>query len=234
MKFDRLGVNEKEKDNESSLKSWKYFKMYNDSIILDLFQGQYKCTIKCSNCGYKYISFDNYINLELPIPKKNSQIQIKFFKLNGEYFELNFNLDNNITIRNIIEEAINYLDEEEYLKSMFNFENDNDDYNESALFAKILYNSIEVVRFNNEYKIINIYKTDYNNINNNKNSKLYDNLKITEIFEHNINSELVLYERTIKQQEIYIYIYPTKGKKIPLILNYHIILNFYYYLYYYS
>ena len=62
MKFDRLEVNKKEKDNESSEKSWRYYKMFNDSIILDLFQGQYKCTIQCSNCGYKYISFDNFIN----------------------------------------------------------------------------------------------------------------------------------------------------------------------------
>ena len=98
---------------------------------------------------------------------------------------------------------------------MFNSENDNGDYNESAFFAKILYNSIEVVKFNNEYKIINIYKTNYNNINNNKNLRLYDNLKLKEFFENNINSELVLYERNINQQKIYIYIYPTKEKIIP-------------------
>ena len=105
------------------------------------------------------------------------------------------------------------------MKLMFNSENDNGDYNESAFFAKILYNSIEVVKFNNEYKIINIYKTDYNNINNNKNLKLYDNLKLTEFFENNLKSELVLYERTIKQKEIYIYIYPTKEKITLDILN---------------
>ena len=40
-----------ESDEEASKRWWDYYKSRENSIIVDLFQGQYKSTIKCLKCG---------------------------------------------------------------------------------------------------------------------------------------------------------------------------------------
>eukprot|EP00731_Ephydatia_muelleri_P017744 Em0010g842a len=45
-------------DKEAAEKSWKNHRKRNDSIIVDLFQGQFRSTITCRACGYRSVTFD--------------------------------------------------------------------------------------------------------------------------------------------------------------------------------
>ena len=47
---------------------WDLYKARNDSIIVDLFQGQYRSTLVCPACGKVSIKFDPFMYLTLPIP----------------------------------------------------------------------------------------------------------------------------------------------------------------------
>ncbi|EJU03817.1 UCH-domain-containing protein [Dacryopinax primogenitus] len=47
---------------------WDGYLKRNDSVIVDLFQGQYKSTLVCPECAKVSITFDPYMYLTLPLP----------------------------------------------------------------------------------------------------------------------------------------------------------------------
>lgn len=49
-------------------KSWEGYMMRNDSVIVDLFQGQYQSTLVCPECQKISITFDPFMYLTLPLP----------------------------------------------------------------------------------------------------------------------------------------------------------------------
>ncbi|KAH3664077.1 hypothetical protein OGAPHI_004791 [Ogataea philodendri] len=49
-------------------KCWEIHKMRNNSVVIDLFVGQYKSTLVCPDCGKVSITFDPYNDLTLPLP----------------------------------------------------------------------------------------------------------------------------------------------------------------------
>ncbi|KAG9312963.1 cysteine proteinase [Chiua virens] len=49
-------------------KSWHGYMQRNDSVIVDLFQGQYQSTLVCPECQKISITFDPFMYLTLPIP----------------------------------------------------------------------------------------------------------------------------------------------------------------------
>ena len=51
-------------------KQWDIYKARNDSVIVDLFQGQYRSTLVCPVCSKVSIKFDPFMYLTLPIPNK--------------------------------------------------------------------------------------------------------------------------------------------------------------------
>ncbi|KAK4795653.1 hypothetical protein SAY86_027979 [Trapa natans] len=55
-------------DEEVAEESWIYHKARNDSIIVDVCQGQYKSTLVCPACGKISITFDPFMYLTLPLP----------------------------------------------------------------------------------------------------------------------------------------------------------------------
>ena len=59
-----------EKDFECSHRFWDMHIKRNNSIITDLFTGQYKSTIECPKCKWISITYDPFISLSLPIPDK--------------------------------------------------------------------------------------------------------------------------------------------------------------------
>ena len=65
---------EEQRDNESDLdcakRFWDLHIRRNNSIITDLFSGQYKSTIHCPNCNWISQTYDPFNNLILPIPKQ--------------------------------------------------------------------------------------------------------------------------------------------------------------------
>lgn len=48
--------------------AWEGYKKRNDSVIVDLFQGQYKSTLVCPECEKVSITFDPFMYLTLPLP----------------------------------------------------------------------------------------------------------------------------------------------------------------------
>ncbi|KAI8098310.1 uncharacterized protein B0P05DRAFT_601403 [Gilbertella persicaria] len=67
------------KDAEIAKRSWDYHKARNDSIIVDLFQGQFKSKLVCEECRNVSVTFDPFMYLSLPLPiKKKSKTTIVY------------------------------------------------------------------------------------------------------------------------------------------------------------
>ena len=68
-----IELNEKqpeENDIDASNRWWEAYLRRDDSIIMDLFSGQYKSTLKCPFCDKISITYDQFSCLELPIENK--------------------------------------------------------------------------------------------------------------------------------------------------------------------
>jgi ubiquitin carboxyl-terminal hydrolase 4/11/15 len=61
-------------DTEIAEESWKMHLMRNQSIIVDLFQGQLKSTVTCPDCSRISITFDPFMFLSVPLPSKESRL----------------------------------------------------------------------------------------------------------------------------------------------------------------
>ncbi|XP_058104994.1 ubiquitin carboxyl-terminal hydrolase 9-like [Magnolia sinica] len=55
-------------DEEFADECWRNHKARNDSIIVDVCQGQYKSTLVCPNCSKVSVTFDPFMYLSLPLP----------------------------------------------------------------------------------------------------------------------------------------------------------------------
>lgn len=66
-------------DRKAAEESWKLHKMRNDSIIDDLFKGQFKSTLTCHECNKVSVKFDEFCCLSVPIPKDQKVVQVIFF-----------------------------------------------------------------------------------------------------------------------------------------------------------
>ena len=225
----KIAVKQKnENDKQASDRYWKYYKSNNNSIIVDLFRGQYKSYTKCMECGKSSISFDTYINLDLPIPSKKVVKYIKLCLSNGDFVNLSIHIDEKTEIKDIIKKGILYLDNKKYFDyiNTIKIKNNIFNYNNTKAPENLLYNNLIVVEFDYELKINNIYKTSYNNYDNNKNNQkmninininnkknaissknliidddkniIDDKKKILNIYEKNKNIELVLFEKNMK------------------------------------
>ena len=72
-----------ESDEVFGFESWKNFLKRNQSIIVDLFMGQYKSKVVCPDCGFESITFDPYSTVSLPIPcKENTVLKCFVFSSN--------------------------------------------------------------------------------------------------------------------------------------------------------
>ena len=235
-----------ESDESASKRWWDYYLSRENSIIVDLFQGQFKSTIQCSICGNSSISYDTYMNLGLPIPTIKTSNQIKLLTSDQNFIDINVKINDNIALKDVIKKAINYLNKTKYIDYIKNTKNENviSTNSNSEIPEKVLYNNIKVIEFSKGFKINNIYKTAFENININYNSKdnmkqpLFDNLKLNVIYKNNNNSEFILYENelNIDPQNYYdVYIYPLTEKTIEgfisdsikkIILSYPILIQF--------
>ena len=74
---------ENETDSTASERWWSCHKKREDSIIVDLFHGQFKSTIDCPVCMRKNITYDPFMFLGLSIPSELASIKLKcFYKKN--------------------------------------------------------------------------------------------------------------------------------------------------------
>ena len=187
---------ENENDAQAALRWWKYHLKREDSIIVNLFHGQLKNKVTCTECGKNSIIYDPYMILSLPIPSGRYHLIIKYFGYDPNNFhEFNINM-NERTISNDIEEIII-----EELNTIFE-----DKKNEKKKINK----NISKKRKINKKK--NIQIDNNNEINNNENNinsielvlltkdkKIYKILnKNDKIFEYiNNGYEIVEYEKEI-------------------------------------
>lgn len=65
-------------DEQISVESWENHKKRNDSIIVDLFQGQFRSTLVCPECQYISVTFDPFMYLSLPIPSTKKSFFLPF------------------------------------------------------------------------------------------------------------------------------------------------------------
>ena len=76
---------EEQKENESDIEAgdrfWNYHKQREDSIIIDLFYGQYKSTTTCPDCNKQCILYEPFNSIGLSIPEKIATLNIKYISI---------------------------------------------------------------------------------------------------------------------------------------------------------
>jgi ubiquitin carboxyl-terminal hydrolase 19 len=65
-------------DREVAEESWRVHKKRNDSMIVDLFQGQFKSTLVCQECNKESVTFDPFMSLSVPIPRNLRRLPVIF------------------------------------------------------------------------------------------------------------------------------------------------------------
>lgn len=108
-----------ESDEEASNRFWQALVSRENSIIVDLFHGQYKTQIKCGGCKKLTTSYDPFMCLPLAIPDKSiPKVRFKVFPNNYDYkffiVEV-FDVSKTTVVREVknkIRENINYRNRE--------------------------------------------------------------------------------------------------------------------------
>ena len=103
---------ENETDKQASKRFWDNNLKRNDSIITDLFYGQFKSSVICTECGWKSITFVPFdiLNLSLVTKYENSENveEFKFFYIPKEVLRNSYclnirNINNGETLDNLID-----------------------------------------------------------------------------------------------------------------------------------
>ncbi|KAK2701988.1 hypothetical protein QYM36_019377 [Artemia franciscana] len=68
-------------DRMKAKEAWDKYKLRNDSIIVDLFHGQFKSCLICPQCKKKSVTFDPFLSLSVPIPTLPKVYTIHLFYL---------------------------------------------------------------------------------------------------------------------------------------------------------
>ena len=65
---------------EAAAIAWERYKARNDSFIVDHFQGQYRSKLFCPVCEKVSVTFDPYMYVSVPLPKKTTELCVVVFK----------------------------------------------------------------------------------------------------------------------------------------------------------
>jgi len=182
-------------DKEGAYKSWERYLKRENSMIVDLFHGQFKSTINCKYCKRISRSFDSFNNISVPIPSKRYEINIKYFGYNfNNFYEVSVPINEDTIASNIID-IIN-------LKIYMKKHNPNvekkshkakrkrgGDTSKNEEIKELTGDSIEVLLLDNNKKIYKIFDP-----------REYIYLYISKGY------ELVAYEKNNKNENIYFYL----------------------------
>ena len=70
-------------DSVVAEEQWECFLKRNQSVIVDLFYGQYKSHVVCTRCKYVSNKFEPFLSLTVPIPTmKQTSIKVNYFPRN--------------------------------------------------------------------------------------------------------------------------------------------------------
>ena len=174
--FEMKNKRNDESDKEASNRWWKLYKLREDSIIVDLFHGQFKSKIYCPECGKISINFDPFMFISLPIPTGRYNVNVRYVNNQNNFDFFNLILTENSTSNEFKEEIVKKI----YQKK---FKNDNDYlnlidlilvdknkkiikiFNENEFIFEYLYKlNNELIAYQKEENKINIYLylTKYN------------------------------------------------------------------------
>ncbi|KAJ2869257.1 hypothetical protein GGH93_006217 [Coemansia aciculifera] len=74
-------------DVEVANEQWGIYKRRNDSVVVDLFQGQYRSTLVCPVCSHTSVTFDPFMYLTLPLPvQRQKWLDLVFTPVNTEVY----------------------------------------------------------------------------------------------------------------------------------------------------
>ncbi|KAJ1916094.1 hypothetical protein H4219_003965 [Mycoemilia scoparia] len=83
-------------DQDVADEQWDVYKMRNDSVIVDLFQGQYRSKVECPDCHKTSTIFDPFMYLTLPLPiKRKVNIELLYVPSNPEMLPTEMHLNVN-------------------------------------------------------------------------------------------------------------------------------------------
>ena len=111
-----------EDDLIASKRWWDLHKKREDSIIVDLFNGQFKSETICQKCGKSSITYDPFMSLCLSLPKTKTHFIFKIF-IGIECKYLDFIYENkNITLLDLKKKAIDFISKEKKSTDFFDLE----------------------------------------------------------------------------------------------------------------
>ena len=180
-----------------------------NSIIVDLFHGQFKNIIKCEYCHKEKKTYEPFINISLGIPEHHNFYIIKFFThLNCKYITMNIN--QNTTFGELIKKGTKYLSKEILdAWSIVEKVETNKKY-----CQKLLEDNIELVKLDKNKIIKKIYSQSENE------TDILENYKKKLLNYISSGEEIVLFERQIIPdycQNVYVYPIMTDEKDINTI-----------------
>uniref|UniRef100_A0A8R1HZH3 ubiquitinyl hydrolase 1 n=1 Tax=Caenorhabditis japonica TaxID=281687 RepID=A0A8R1HZH3_CAEJA len=71
-------------DQDVSDEAWRNHILRNDSIFVDLFHGQLKSHVQCPKCDRVSITFDPFVYLPVPFPKRKKSTSLVFWPLENQ------------------------------------------------------------------------------------------------------------------------------------------------------
>ena len=167
-----------ESEEQAANRWWKNHINMEDSIIVNLFNGQFKNTITCCNCGNISVIYDPFISLNLPIPSGRYLVDVKYFGYNLEYHEFNISITEQSTCFDVSQKI---------LENLINLEKN--DKKRGKIIKKKKYNTKK--------------KTNNNN-SDNSNYDISDNINIIELLL--VNEDKQIYKILSQNENIFYYI----------------------------
>ena len=179
-----------EDDLIASKRWWDLHKKREDSIIIDLFNGQFKSETICQVCNKSSITYDPFMSLCFPVPKAHKKSLFKILNYNTitkllECIYLDFPINENSSIADLKKAAINFILESK----------------------KGLKFDLETVLFDSNLNIVKIIQTDIRNQNFEGQKKVQNLI---------INNEIVFYIKNNTNDDqnlINFFIYPIEAQK---------------------
>lgn len=102
-------------DHEVSEEYWEGFKRREKSIFVDLFYGQLKSRVQCTQCNKISITFDPFNMLSVPVPVNTDfQLTVKYFPLSlaEQPKEFSMNVAEYVTLSEIKQKILDGLPNE--------------------------------------------------------------------------------------------------------------------------
>ena len=110
-----------EDDLVASKRWWDLHKKREDSIIIDLFNGQFKSETICQECHKSSITYDPFMSLCVPLPKTKILLIFKIFiDVECKYFE--FKYESNNTILDLYKKAKEFVSAQKQKSEIFDLE----------------------------------------------------------------------------------------------------------------